>query len=206
MRSAQRITRMLAGVVALFVVAIICAPPSFAAPSVDISDYDGLTDGQKITVSGSGFEPDLKQIAVGLCRDGYTGPNDCYLSGATFRNADSSGSIGTFEITVTQKFSGIDCGVEKCVIGIGPLPTVADAATVSANTFDQPVTFGAAADPVEEETEAPAESTTPAATDDKELPKTGASDLLPILVVGAGAFLLLGGALRFGFRRPGGVA
>lgn len=205
MKSAQRITRTLAGVIALFVVAIICAPPSFAAPSVDISDFDGLTDGQKITVSGSGFEPNLKQIAVGLCREGYTGPNDCYLSGSTFRNADGSGSIGTFEITVVQKFSGIDCGVEKCVIGVGPLPTAADAATVAANSFDQPVTFGAAAAEEPEPTEEPAE-TAPAATDDEELPKTGASDLLPILVVGAGVLLLAGGAMRLGFRRSGGVA
>ncbi len=201
MRSAKTLTKMLAGAIALFVVAIICAPPSFAAPSVQISAFDGLSDGQKIKVSGTGFEANLKQIAVGLCKEGYTGPSDCYLSGATFRNADASGSIGEFEITVTQKFGTIDCGVDKCVIGIGPLPTTSDAATIAANTYDQPVTFGAAA-----EKTTTAEPETDPSTAGEELPKTGASDLLPILVVGAGGFLVIGGALRFGFRRQGGVA
>lgn len=202
MRSAKRLTKFLAGTIALFVVAIICAPPSLAAPSVQISAFDGLSDGQKITVSGTGFEPNLKQIAVGLCKDGYTGPGDCYLSGATFRNADANGSIGEFEITVMQKFSGIDCGVDKCVIGIGPLPTTSDAATIAANSHDQPVTFGAAAPaPTDPEPEAPSDDEAAG-----ELPKTGAGDLLPILVIGGGVLLLAGGALRVAFRRPGGVA
>ncbi len=204
MTTAKRLTKLLAATVALFVVAIICAPPSLAAPSVQISAFDGLSDGQKITVSGTGFEANLKQIAVGLCVEGYTGPNHCYLSGSTFRNADASGSIGEFEITVMQKFNDIDCAVDKCVIGIGPLPTTSDAATVAANSHDQPITFGAAAQETPPAADpAPAD---PGEAAGGELPKTGAGDLLPILVLGAGALLVVGLGLRIGFRQRGGLA
>lgn len=203
MKSTKTLVKGLAAAIALFVVTIVSAPPSFAAPSVEISAFDGLSDGQKIKVSGTGFEPNLSQIAVGLCRVGYKGPADCYLAGATFRKADASGSIGSFEISVMQKFGTTDCGVDKCVIGIGPLPTAADAATVAANSHDQPVTFGAAK-------AAPEESADPApeapADDNAALPKTGAGDVLPIVVIGAGVFLLAGIGLRVGLRNRGGLA
>lgn len=202
MRSTKSLVKAVAAALALFVITIAGAPPSFAAPSVQISAFDGLSDGQKITVSGKGFQANLSQIAVGLCKEGYTGPKDCYLPGATFRTADGSGSIGSFQITVTQKFGGTDCKVDKCVIGIGPLPTAQDAATIKANSFNQPVTFGAAEAPAKEV--ADDDTTTDEAA--AELPKTGAGDLLPILVIGAGLLLIVGGGLRFGLRNAGGPA
>ncbi len=54
-----------------------------------------LTEGQTITVTGSGFRPGLKSVAVGLCREGYTnGLKDCDLGGgATFVNVDAKGNL-----------------------------------------------------------------------------------------------------------------
>ncbi|MCL3818709.1 neocarzinostatin apoprotein domain-containing protein [Aeromicrobium wangtongii] len=214
MRITTRLAKVLAGASALFVVAIMGAAPSYAAASMDVSATQGLKDGQKITISGSGFTPGLKQIAAGQCVEGYTGPGDCNLQGgATFRNADAKGSIGTFTIVVKQKFGPHDCTKVKCVIAAGPLPTVADAKTVKANEVIMPMTFGAAAEapaaaPAAETPAAAAPATeaadAPAAA--SELPKTGAGDVLAYAVVGAGLFLLVGAGLRFGVRTKGGIA
>ncbi|MFI5429805.1 neocarzinostatin apoprotein domain-containing protein [Aeromicrobium sp. UC242_57] len=203
MRTTTALAKASAAALALFVVAIFSASPSFAAPSLEVSATT-LKDGQTVTLSGSGFKPGLKQIAAGQCIEGYTGPGDCNLQGgATFRNADDKGSIGTFTIVVKEKFGAHDCTKIKCVIAAAPLPGAADAATVSANQSIIPVTFGAAA--AAPETPAP---TTPAATPaaSTELPKTGASDVLPMVLLGAGLFLVVGAGLRIGLRSKGGVA
>src|SRR5690349_17172016 len=104
MRTTTALAKASAAALALFVVAIFSASPSFAAPSLEVSATP-LKDGQTVTLSGSGFKPGLKQIAAGQCIEGYTGPGDCSLQGgATFRNADDKGSIGTFTIVVKEKF------------------------------------------------------------------------------------------------------
>lgn len=195
------------GALALVVITIVAAPPSFAAPSLEVSATDGLSDGQTITISGAGFAANLSQIAAGQCVDGYSGPSDCNLQGgATFRNADASGSIGTFDIVVKEKFGAFDCTVDKCVIAAAPLPTTEDAATISANQVIIPITFGAPTEvqPTEDPSADPAAD--PAAPGDGELPDTGAGDLLPIIVLGSGGFLLAGFGLRVLTRRPGGLA
>ena len=55
--------RALAAIAALVVV-LVTAPPSFAAPSLDVSATENLTDGQKLTVSASGYQPVLKCSAI----------------------------------------------------------------------------------------------------------------------------------------------
>lgn len=205
MRTPRNLVKALAAAVALFVVALFCASPSFAAASLNVSAKYGLTNGQTVTLSGSGFKAGLKQIAAGQCVEGYTGPGDCNLQGgATFRNADNSGSIGTFTIVVKEKFGAHDCTKIKCVIAAAPLPGASDAATISSNQVVIPITFGAAAAEQPAATTPTATTTAPAASTD--LPKTGASDLLPLIVVGAGAFILLGAGMRIGLRGKGGVA
>lgn len=207
MRTTSALIKAPAAALALFVVAIFTASPSFAAPTMEVSAKE-LKDGQTVTVSGAGFKPGLKQIAAGQCVEGYTGPGDCNLQGgATFRNADDKGSIGTFTIVVKQKFGAHDCTKVKCVIAAAPLPGAADKATISSNEVIIPVTFGAAAAeapaaPAATAAAAPAE--TPAAS--SELPKTGAGDLLPVIVLGAAAFMLVGAGLQLGLRAKGGVA
>ena len=181
--------RALAAAAALGVV-LVTAPPSFAAPTLNVSATTGLTDGQTVTISGSGFDANLKSIAIGQCTAGYKGPADCNTSGgATFKNADASGKVSSFTIVVKEKFGSVDCTVQKCVIAGSPLPTSSDAATVKRNTYVVPITFGsAAAEP--SATAAPTSAAQP--SDASALPKTGAGDSVPVLLLGASA-LLAGG-------------
>ena len=121
----------------------VASPPSFAAPTLQVSATEGLEQGQSITVGGSGFTPGLKGIAVGQCRVGYVGPSDCNLSGgATFRNADADGAIATVTIKLATSFGDIDCLKEPCIIAAAPLPTTSGPEEVAANTIEVPIYFG----------------------------------------------------------------
>ena len=181
------LSRGLAAVGALLLVTLVAAP-AFAAPTLNVSQLTGLTDGQTITVSGSGFEPNLKSIAIGECVQGYTGPSDCNTAGgATFRNADASGSIGSFTITVKKVFGSHDCTKVQCMIAAAPLPNAVDDATVAANTVEMDISFGAP--------QPTATPTTGGDDDDETLPKTGAGDSVPVLLLGATAMLAIGAGL-----------
>ncbi|MEU5882476.1 neocarzinostatin apoprotein domain-containing protein [Spirillospora sp. NPDC047279] len=107
-----------------------------AAPTLQVSQVTDLREGQEITVTGTGFRPGLKSVAVGLCREGYTnGLKDCDLEGgATFVNIDGKGSFPAVRLKARPKFKGIDCTTRQCVIGVAPLPGQSPPAIVSANT------------------------------------------------------------------------
>ncbi|MFC6043209.1 neocarzinostatin apoprotein domain-containing protein [Nocardioides hankookensis] len=184
-RPMSLLARVSAGVAALVVV-LVTAPPGFAAPTLSISQTDNLTDGQVVTISASGFEPNLSNIAIGQCTEDYVGPADCNtVTGAVFKVADASGNVAPFTIKVAEVFGGHDCTKEQCVIAGAPLPTNADAATIKANTYVAKISFGAA------EAEPTAAATT-AAADGGTLPKTGAGDSVPVLMLGASALLAAG--------------
>lgn len=186
----RRVTLLLRALGAALVVVLMAAPPSFAAPTLTVSASEGLEDGQTVTISGAGFDADMKGIAIGQCLKGYVGPADCNLQGgAVFRDADASGNVASFTIVVKEKFGSIDCTTQECVIAAGPLPTAIDQATVDANTYVVPITFASVA-PV---AAAPApEAAAPPAAAPGTLPKTGAGDSLPVLVLGASALLAAG--------------
>jgi hypothetical protein len=187
------LTRGLAAVAAVLIV-LVTAPPSFAAPTLTISQTQGLSDGQSVTISAGGYQANLGDIAIGQCVQGYTGPADCNtVGGAVFKDADGSGRIASFSIIVKQVFNGHDCTKVQCVIAGSPLPTTSDAKTISANTYVAKISFGSAA------TAAPSVAATTAATttapDDSgtgSLPKTGAGDSVPVLLLGASALLAAG--------------
>ncbi|KHL15797.1 neocarzinostatin family protein [Mumia flava] len=209
-----RAVRGLLGALALGVVMLVAAPAASAAPQLDVSETTGLSDGQSITVDGSGFDPNLEGIAVGQCKEGFTGPSDCNLQGgATFRNADGSGTIATVTLKLAESFNGIDCTTQQCVIGAAPLPTASSQAVVDANTAIVPLEFGAAAGGGAEEASAPAEApaqapaeAAPAQADAGALPKTGPTDSLPVLLLAGAALVLPGAALMLALpsrRRSG---
>ncbi|MBB3043634.1 LPXTG cell wall anchor domain-containing protein [Nocardioides sp. LMS-CY] len=194
----RALSRGLAAAAAVLVV-LVTAPPSFAAPALTISQTQGLSDGQTLTISGAGFAPNLKGIAIGQCVDGYVGPADCNLQGgAKFRDADASGKVAAFTVVVKKQFGGHDCTKVQCVIAGAPLPTAADKATVSANTSVTKISFGSAApaEPTQSATDAPAttgdDTSTDAGSDAGSLPKTGAGDSVPVLMLGATALLAAG--------------
>ena len=183
--------RGLAALGALLLVTLVAAP-AFAAPSMNVSQLTGLTDGQSITISGSGFEPNLQSIAIGQCVEGYAGPADCNTAGgATFRNADAQGNVGSFTIVVKEVFGGHDCTKVQCMIAAAPLPTAVDAATVAANTVEMEMSFGAPqAEPSASAPAAPAPQDT--GDDTETLPQTGAGDSIPAILLAATAMLAIG--------------
>jgi hypothetical protein len=107
-----------------------------AAAQLHVSRSTDLTEGEAITVTGSGFRPGLKSVAVGMCREGYTnGLKDCDLGGgATFVNIDAQGGFTEVRLKARPKFGGIDCMTRQCVVGAGPLPGTVPRAVVEANT------------------------------------------------------------------------
>lgn len=204
----KMLSKALASVVALFFVTFVAAPPAFASAQLDISQTQGLEDGQQVTISGSGFKPGLKSIAIGQCIEGMKGPADCNTAGgASFVDADAQGNIPTTQIVVKEAFNGFDCTKQKCVIGAQPLPGAVDASTLSANTFYSDISFGeVAAAPVEDPAPAPVQDGT--ATAGGELPKTGPGQELALAVSFGVLLLLLGGFTLWKMPRDakGGVA
>ena len=206
----KKLTRAMAGMVAVFFATMMIAPPAFAQATLNVSQTEGLSDGQTVTVSGSGFTPNLKSIAIGQCIEGTSSPSECNtVGGASFRDADANGNIAEFTLVVKEKFGAYDCTQQQCVFGAQPLPGAEDAATVAANTVYHNISFGDAAAEEPEPAPAPAppsdNETPPAATE--ELPKTGPGEEL--LMAAAGGALLIGlGALALWLlprRQQGGV-
>ncbi|MFC6151055.1 MULTISPECIES: neocarzinostatin apoprotein domain-containing protein [Mumia] len=196
--------RGLAVALALGLVMLIGAPGASAAPKTVVSETTGLKDGQTITVSGSGFAPNLKALAVGQCKTGYKGPVDCNLpAGATFVPTDANGKFKAVKLVLKEKFGSVDCTKDQCVIGSGPLPTDNSPEVVAANTVDVKLTFGAVAAAPAPTTAAPAPTTAaptvaPATTTADDLPKTGGMDSLPVLLLAGSALVLPGLALLVG--------
>ncbi|GAA3228028.1 neocarzinostatin apoprotein domain-containing protein [Dactylosporangium siamense] len=171
------VTAALAGIVPLG------AAPAWAAPTLTVSKTTGLTDGASVTVGGSGFTPNLKQIAVGQCIEEVKGPTDCNLAGGSqFVNADAAGKLPTVTLKLAQKFGTFDCTKRTCVIAAQILPSGGNAGEIAANKASVKLTFGAAA--AATTTQAAAATTEPTA-----LPKTGPGDE-PFVVLLAGSALL----------------
>lgn len=209
-RTSRNLIKAMGAALALFVVSVVAAPAAFAAPTLQISATDGLSDGDTITISATGYQANLAQIAIGQCVEGYTGPSDCNLQGgATFKTADASGSIAAFTIVVKEKFGSHDCTQVQCVIAGAPLPTASDAATVNANTYVAKISFGAVEEPVADpEPAAPTAVTSPDTaaepTPAADLPRTGAVGNAPMIAWTALGLVVLAGGLGVATRRQAG--
>lgn len=110
--------------------------------TVRVSAATGLTEGQQVTVQGSGFTAGLASVAVGLCKRGYTGNKDCDLGGgARLVTVGPDGGLPQVVLTVRARFAGIDCRVASCVIGVAPLPSGSPRALIAANSVQVAVGF-----------------------------------------------------------------
>ena len=162
---ARRTACALLATLGLLALSVVWAPSASAAPKLTVSATSGLTDGQTIQVSGSGFSPNMKGIAVGQCKVGYAGPSDCNLQGgATFRNADANGSIGTVNLKVTMKFGAIDCSQSTASLRPRHCPARPSAAEIQAQHGDRADHLGWRRAPPAEQTPAkqpPAEQPRP---------------------------------------------
>ncbi|AYF77000.1 hypothetical protein D7D52_27930 [Nocardia yunnanensis] len=114
--------------------------------ALQISATTDLRDGQRVTVSGSGFQAGLAAVAVGLCKQGFTnGLHDCDLDGgATFVNIAGDGTFKTLTLTLHPRFKEIDCLRQQCVVAAAPLPGTEPAAVIAANSAATPMAFAGA--------------------------------------------------------------
>ncbi|MGW0364689.1 neocarzinostatin apoprotein domain-containing protein [Streptomyces sp. NPDC002990] len=112
------------------------------AATVRLSAATGLTEGQRVTVDGSGFSAGLASVAVGLCKKGYTGNKDCDLGGgARLVTVGPDGVLPRVTLTVRARFAGIDCRFASCVVGVAPLPSGTSPALIAANSVQVAVGF-----------------------------------------------------------------
>ncbi|MEV6773878.1 neocarzinostatin apoprotein domain-containing protein [Nocardia sp. NPDC051030] len=134
----------------------LCCPATLAHADTDaratitISATTDLTEGQRITVNGSGFRPGLAAVAVGLCKQGFTsGIKHCDLDGgATFVNISGDGTLPTVTLTAHQRFRDIDCAQQQCVVAAAPLPGSEPNDIIDANSAEVLITFEGAHLPV----------------------------------------------------------
>ncbi|MFD3326630.1 neocarzinostatin apoprotein domain-containing protein [Streptomyces sp. NPDC058701] len=110
--------------------------------TVRVSDATDLTEGQRITVSGQGFQAGLTSVAVGLCTKGYTSNKDCDLGGgARLVTIGPDGVLPTVTLSVRSKVAGADCLTTACVVGVAPLPSGTPPHLIAANSVQIPVGF-----------------------------------------------------------------
>ncbi|MEV0248655.1 neocarzinostatin apoprotein domain-containing protein [Nocardia sp. NPDC050712] len=133
---------------ALFLAAPVPAEAD-SGPVLRINATAELAEGQRITVDGSGFQPGLAAVAVGLCKQGFTsGLKDCDLEGgATFVNIGADGTFPTVTLTARARFTTIDCARQQCVIAAAPLPGSEPPALIAATSAEVLVSFAGSAPP-----------------------------------------------------------
>lgn len=112
---------------------------SSEGPTLTVEPSEGLTDGQVVTVSATGFvESDrvtFGETALGINQcvnvPAGVGAGDCNLAGIVAPTVDADGNIPPTEFTVAQGPFGsnnVTCGVEgPCIISVGELVPDADA-------------------------------------------------------------------------------
>ncbi|ROO88514.1 neocarzinostatin family protein [Actinocorallia herbida] len=149
-----------------------------------VSATEGLTEGQTITVEGSGFKPGLQGIAVGPCIENYTnGLDHCDLDhGAKFVTADAKGNLEKITLELHTQFKDFDCLKQQCVIGAGPIPDQVPSSVYKANIVKVPLMFEGA-------TFTPTEAALPGASDAAESDPDGVAG--PSVLLWAVTFLAL---------------
>src|SRR5262249_27259121 len=86
-------------------------------PRLTLSLSTGLTDGEDIAVSGSGFPPGLRGIMVGQCAAGPASARTCNQDGGVQPvDADASGDFGPVPLRLAAAFGDIDCQVGGCLV------------------------------------------------------------------------------------------
>jgi lysophospholipase L1-like esterase len=96
-------------------------------PALSVDPSTGLTDGQTVQVTGSGFAAGT-QVGLAECETGATTTAGCSLGGATEADTDQTGAFSTpFVVTrdISVGGSTIDCAqAGSCVLAVGQLPSL----------------------------------------------------------------------------------
>ncbi|WP_067701440.1 neocarzinostatin apoprotein domain-containing protein [Nocardia jejuensis] len=115
--------------------------PATAGAFLSLSQTDGVSAGQSVSVSLGGLPADLASVAVGQCKAQVSGPADCNLVGTLMGHADGDGnwqSNGGYSITLVGSIGGVDCasGPGACTIAVTSLTNP------SAIITSAPLSFG----------------------------------------------------------------
>ena len=92
---------------------------SAPAPALSADPSTGLTDGQKISVTGTGFPPETT-MGIVECQAGATDQSTCDMDTLDPVETDGSGSLSLTEPVfrvITVGASSIDCALDACVLG-----------------------------------------------------------------------------------------
>ncbi len=185
------------------------APGQAASPQITVTPSTGLSDGQNITINGSGFTPS-QAIGVSMCKLPFQSGNDCDFSTAKIANGDANGAFTMQYQVKATLFSGAHaCAPSSCALGASNLNTDGEFANPVTLTFGAQVTTTTApaatttrANQATTTTRAGATTTTGAggattttlSSTATTLANTGASDSLS-WIAGTGAALLAGGGI-----------
>jgi len=114
--------------------------PPAGSQQVTVTPATGLSSGQHVTVSASGFSPNEALVVTECAAKGAaTGPGDCNLSGMATTSSDSSGHVEVDFVVTKGPFggNGIVCGpAQPCLVSVTqatPSPT---------QEADTPISFG----------------------------------------------------------------
>lgn len=134
-----------------FVVLLLCTaclglaavvPGSVAAAatgSVSVSPSTGLTGGQEVTVTGSGFSPSVDMAICEGIVDGTAGPEDCGIAAALFQSRDDGSFSVTFSVArfMSVGSRSIDCAAPgaECMVGAAELSDIVGTAVVAPISF-----------------------------------------------------------------------
>ncbi len=117
--------------------------PEPPGPPVTVTPHSDLTDGQVVTVSGSGFSP-FAMIGMTTCLAGTRTINNCDINGAKLLNSDGTGAFSTtYPVRKVVMINGtaVDCGAAPgtCVLGVANIGDYIEFSLTS-------LTFGSAAE------------------------------------------------------------
>lgn len=174
-----------------------------ATPTISVSPSSGLTNGQTVTITGSGFTPG-SSVGVSMCDDPFVDGSSCDFSTAKIGSSDGAGGFSlTYQVVDT--IHGHSCVPTGCLIGASNLNV--------ANEFANRVSlgFGTGSTPTPEPTPSPPGATTPGPTGGSSgagasatptaLANTGQSDSLPFIALAGFALVAVGAALTAAAKR-----
>lgn len=122
------------------VIWVLFAVPASAAPSISVTPDQGLNpDGDFVSVTGSGFEPN-SQIFVMQCRSTSGDDHTCNSVGLQKVTTDAAGNFQRSGVKVTSRFGATDCFAVPCAIKTSAVAGHADDRAFDVYAF---ISFGA---------------------------------------------------------------
>ena len=193
---------------------------ALATPTISVSPSSGLSNGQTVSITGSGFTAN-SSIGVSMCDDPFVDGSSCDFATAKIGRSDGSGGF-TLSYAVVDKIKGHTCVPTGCLIGAanlnvdnefanrvslrfgaGSTSTTAPGSSSPGSSAPGSSAPGSSAPGSATSPGTPAGGATAAGSTTTALATTGVSDSLASLTVGGCALMAAGAALLIAARRAG---